>query len=232
MALDEANDRIYVANFGSTEIAIVDLELQEIADTLFVDISQGTWEGNPYRIALTADGTFAFTSEDQWCDIKLADAATGAHITVAGSIYQPDLVASADGTRLFAGEQGTTGSSVHRFDVTATTLEEVDASATDEGFGSRLVVLSGDGEYVFWSKKKILASNLQSVLGQFSEIIYAANEDGSLAVGNTNVFDGNTFTVREALPVATTVMAMAPDDSHVYLYDVNTSRIHIHELAR
>lgn len=228
--IDDEGNEIFVANFGSTEIAVVDLETQEVGRTVFVDITLGTWEGNPYRLAYVAGGALAFTSEDQWCDIKLVSAETGVNITTSGSLYQPDLAANADGTRLFVAESGSTGSAVHRFDVTETSLTEADASATDSGFGSRLVVLSGDGEYVFFAGKKMLASNLQSVLGEYSEVIYASNADGSIVIGNTNVFDGTTFTVRAPLPVSTTVMALSPDDGTVYLYDVNTSQILIHEL--
>jgi DNA-binding beta-propeller fold protein YncE len=231
MALSEDGNKMYVANFGSTEIAIVDLETQEVGPNIFVDPAESTWDGNPYRIAMTTDGTLVYTSEDQWNDVKLVDAETGVFIAVAGSIYEPDLTASPDGTKVFAAESGSTGSRLHRFDVTATTITEVDESPESSLYGERLAVVSGDGQYVFYAGQKILASNLQSVLGQFSEIIQASNDDGSLVAGTTNIFDGTTFSVIAPLVAATSVMAMSPDDSTLYLYDLNTSRIYIQDLT-
>jgi hypothetical protein len=231
MDMSDDGSELFIANFGSTEIGIVDLEAQEIGRTIFVDTSQGTWQGNPYRLAVTANGTLAFTSEDQWNNVKLVNAETGVHITAAGSIYQPDLVASPDGTVLYAAESGSTGSAIIRFDVTETTLTEVDKSATAEQYGSRLAVLSGDGRFLFYAKRKILASNLQSILGEYSEIIHASNDDGSLVVGTTNVFDGDTFAVLGPLVVSTQVIAMTADATTVYLYDVNTSRIYVQDLT-
>jgi len=58
-----------------------------------------------------------------------------------------------------------------------------------------------------------------------------ANEDGTIAIGNTNVFDGTTFQVRSALPVASTTMAISADYATLYLYELNTSRISVHPLA-
>jgi DNA-binding beta-propeller fold protein YncE len=228
--IDELNDELFVANFGSTQISVVDLETQELSRTLFVDTSQGTWEGNPYRLAVTADNTLAFTSEDQWNNIKLVNATNGGSIAAEGSIYEPGLAASPDGTILFVGESGSTGSSLHRFNVSATALTEVDESGDAGGYGSRAVFVTKDGQYVYYAGQKYLANNLKSVLGKFSEPIFAASADGSAAIGKTNVFDGTTFAIRSPLAVSTTVLAMSNDDTRVYLYDVNSSRIYIQPL--
>ncbi|MFL5308538.1 MAG: YncE family protein, partial [Polyangia bacterium] len=68
---------LYVANFGSTEIAMVDLTTHALAGSIFVDTTVGTWAGNPYRLVCTAGDTLVFTSMDQWNDLKLVDALTG-----------------------------------------------------------------------------------------------------------------------------------------------------------
>lgn len=231
MDFSEDGAEMFVANFGSTEIAVVDLDLQEVGRSFYVDTSRGTWEGNPYRIAAMAGNTLVFTSEDQWCDLKLVNAVNGAHIYATGSLYQPDLKASSDGTKLYIAEYGSTGSSLHRYDLSAGMLTPMDESSTDAGYGSRLVVMSGDGEYVFYGRRKLRAANLQNVLGELSENVYATNHDGSIAIGGTNVFDSTTFRVLAPLPFATTVLAMAPDSSAVYLYDATQQRIQIYHLS-
>lgn len=228
--IDAANDELFIANFGSTQIAVVNLSTQDIARQLPVDTTKGTWDGNPYRLAVTAADTLAFTSEDQWNNIKLINATNGGAIDVQGSIYEPDLVASPDGSKLFVAESGSTGSALHRFDVTVTGLKEVDTSGEAGGYGSRFVSISKDGKYVFYGRQKFLASNLKSVLGEFTESVYATNTDGSIAIGNTNVLNGERFNIIAPLVVSTTVMAISADDRNVYLYDTNSSRIYIQPL--
>jgi DNA-binding beta-propeller fold protein YncE len=222
---DEAGDLAYVANFGSTEIAVVDLEMQAIDHTYFVDPSQSIWSGNPYRLAVTAGNTLAYTSEDQWQDIKLVNRENGGFIALAGDLYAPDLATSPDRATLYAAESG---GALHRYTVTDSGLTEVDVS-TDGGSPS--VLVSGDGEYVFFGNQKILASNLKSVVGQFSETIRAVNFDGSVAVGSSSVYDGVDFSIRGLLPLTTSTLALSHDDTTLYAYDIGTSRIYIIDLS-
>jgi len=227
---DAANKNAYVANWGSTEIAVVDLEAQKVARSVFVDTTLGTWEGNPYRLAVTAGDTLVFTEEDQWCDLKLVNSTTGVNIAVAGSLYQPDLAVTKDRGTLYVGESGSSGSALTRFSVDSSGLTQVDASGEAGYAGGRVVALSGDDKYVFFSGQKYLATNLKSILGKFSEAIYASNADGSVVVGNKSVFNGNNFAITAVLPISTTVLAMSPDGKTLYLYDTATSRIYIYDI--
>jgi hypothetical protein len=90
--------------------------------------------------------------------------------------------------------------------------------------------MSKNGLYVFYSGMKFLAKNLKSVLGTFSEAIYAINSDGSLAIGANHVFNGTTFAATRTTPISTSTMAVSPDDKTLYLYDTTTSRIYIYGL--
>lgn len=78
------------------------------------------------------------------------------------------------------------------------------------------------------------------MLGEFSEIIYGSNEDGSVVIGNTNVFDGTTFRVLSALsvmavspdmvaplPITTSTMTLSASQEKLYLYEVTSSRISV-----
>ncbi len=230
MDMDLAGTKLYVANFGSTEIAIVDLATRTLSGSIFVDTTTGTWDGNPYRLAFTAGDTLVFTSMDQWNDLKLVNALTGASLHNAGSIYQPDLVASPDGVSLYAGESGISTQVLYRFDVVNGKLMGVDQSAGVGGFVGGTVLMSSDGKHVFYAGMKLLAKNLKSVLGTFSEVILAINSDGSLAIGSTKIFDGTTFSAKRMTPLTTTKMAVSPDDKTLYLYDNTTSRIYMFKL--
>jgi len=217
---------LYVANFGGTQIATVDLDTRVMSGALVVDTTVGTWDGNPYRIACTAGDTLVFTSMDQWNDLKLVDALTGAALDHTGSVYEPDLVASPDGTRLYVGEQGGLNG-VTRYDIVSKKLQQVDSSPST---GGAHVLASKDGKYVFYSTQKILANNLKSVLGTFSEPILAINQDGSVAIGAKSIYDGTTFAVKRATPLMTSTLTVGPDGATLYLYDTMSSRIYLYRL--
>ena len=215
---------LYVANFGSTQIAAVDLETRAMTGSIFVDTTVGTWDGNPYRIACTAGDTLVFTSLDQWNDLKLVNALTGAALHSTGSIYTPDLAASPDGTRLYVAGNF---DGVMRFDIVGNMLQQVDSSGQS---GAAKVNVTRDGRYVFSSTQKLLANNLKSVVGTFSETIVVVSSDGSLAVGARSIYDGNTFAVKRATLLMTSTMAISPDDTMLYLYDTTSSRIYLYRL--
>jgi hypothetical protein len=129
-----------------------------------------------------------------------------------------------DGTRLYVAG-GFDG--VMRFDIVGNMLQQVDSSGQS---GAAKVNVTRDGRYVFSSAQKLLANNLKSVVGTFSETILAVSSDGSLAVGARSIYDGNTFAVKRATPVMTSTMAISPDDTMLYLYDTTSSRIYLYRL--
>jgi hypothetical protein len=205
---------------------MVDLATQTLLGSIFVDTTVGTWAGNPYRLACTAGDTLVFTSMDQWNDLKLVDALTGSALDHTGSLYEPDLASSPDGTTLYAGEySGLSG--VTRYDIVNKKLTAVDTSSSS---GTASVMVTRDDKYVFYSSQKLLAANLKSVVGTFSETILAVNGDGTIAVGADQIFDGTTFAVKRPLPLSTKTMAMSADGSTLYLYDTTSSRIYIYAL--
>jgi hypothetical protein len=224
LAINMAGTELYVANFGSTEIAVVNLDTREKTRGLLVDTSKGTWDGNPYRLVCTKGDTLVFTSMDQWNDLKLVSASTGAHIVATGSLYTPQLAASPDGARVYA--TGST-SGLTRYDVSATALTQVDT-----GGGGSPVTATKNGMYVFAGNVKLLANNLKSVLGTFSESILLANTDGTVAVGATKIHNGTTFAVTKSLPLSTSIIALGSDERTVYLYDTTSSRIYLYTLPQ
>jgi hypothetical protein len=161
---------------------------------------------------------------DQWNDLKLVNALTGTALHNTGSIHTPDLAASPDGTRLYVA-----GSfdGVMRFDIVNDKLQQVDSSGQG---GAAKVNVTRDGKYVFSSGQKLLANNLKSVAGTFAESIVVVNSDGSVAIGARSIYDGNTFAVKRATPLTTSIMAISPDDTTLYLYDTTSSRIYLYRL--
>jgi hypothetical protein len=93
------------------------------------------------------------------------------------------------------------------------------------------VITSGDGNFVFYAGSKYLAANLASNLGGFGNVIHASNHDGSVVFGETNVYDGNEFSVIRPLPLETSTMALSADETTLYLYDEGSSRIYLYDVS-
>ena len=220
--INAANTELYVANSGSTEIAVVDLTTQTKTRSLLVEVTAGSTTGNPYRLVATTGNTLVFSAQDTFSPLRLVSAATGATLTsTTTSSLGGAMVASPDGTHVY-----TAGYYLSRFDIVGATMRSVD-STTDFSSSVTTISRSGDGMYIFYGAKKVLAANLKSTLGTFPEPIQLANSTGSLAVGTIRVYDGNTFTAKAALPLSTAVAAISPDDTTLYLYDTVTSRIYL-----
>lgn len=230
--IDASGDTLYVANFGSSEIAVVDLANRTKLRSLNVDTGGGWGDGNPYRLVCAYPGRLVWTSYDQWNTLKLINTSTGVQLHEYGSIYYPDLAASSDGSRIYVGESGSSGSNAYRYSIIGDQIQQVDVTpGYGYGYSTRLIVLSGDDRYVFYAHQKFLANNLASVLGTFSEDIYACNHDGSIAVGESKLFDGNTFAILGDLPVSSRIKVMSSDGQILYSYDTTSSRIYLSSLA-
>ena len=103
--INQAGSELFVADFGAPRSRVVNLDTRLKTRTLLVNTALGIWDGNPFRLACGAGDTLVFTSEDQWNDLKLVNAITGANLVAAGTIYEPGLAASPDGTRIYVGNR-------------------------------------------------------------------------------------------------------------------------------
>ena len=53
------------------------------------------------------------------------------------------------------------------------------------------------------------------------------NQDGTLAVGSSHVYDGTTFGALGTLPISGSIKKLAPDDHTLYTYDTGSNRIYV-----
>ena len=88
-------------------------------------------------------------------------------------------------------------------------------------------MISGDGNYLFYATKKLNANHLATEVGTFAELTYAVNQDGTLAIGDSHVYDGTTFAALGTLPISGTLKKLAPDGHTLYTYDSGTNRIYV-----
>ncbi|SEQ54323.1 hypothetical protein [Neolewinella agarilytica] len=224
------NSEAYIANFGSTQIAVVNLDTQEKIRDINVDVNIGTWDGNPYRLAVLAGDRLAFTSEDQWNNIKVVRTSNGVNLSSAGSIYQPGLLTNSTGTILFATESGSSGSSAIRYNLEGDNLVEVSESASLSN-SFRDACLTADDKYLFFNGNKLLTSNLSTSLGSFNDKILACTDSGDIVVGERNIWDGETFAIISSLVVSPDLAVIPPGSRQAYLYVNETSQLIIVDLT-
>jgi fibronectin type 3 domain-containing protein len=216
---------LYIANYGSSQIAKVNISSQTLESNIFVQTDIGNWDGNPYTLAVLSENRLAFTSEDQWNSIKVVDINSGTNLQDFGSVYQPYILASNDGDDLFIGESGSSGSELIKYSSNGS--EFVFNQESGNGTSAvRQMHMTADGDHIFYQRKKFLSANVTSILGTFTETIYAINPQGNRALGNTKVFNGDTFILLGSLAIETTVSAFHSDGTTAFLFDEDTNRLY------
>lgn len=215
------NQKMYIANLGSNQIAVVDLVTQEKIKDLFVDTNQGIWDGNPYSLVYLTGDYIAYTSEDQFNDVKVVNASNGAFVSYVGSIHTPFLNSNPAHTIVY----GLDGGDVIRYNFSGTKLTLADQTGTSSGY-SRKIVVSADGLIIFRGQLKFLANNLSSQLGTLGESIYATNADGTIAIGQDNIWNATEFSIIRPMPIHSTIMELDQDNHTLYVYDNTSSKIY------
>jgi len=223
----------FVANYGSTLIGIVDLDDQELVREITVNPELGTWDGNPYRLVCLADGLLAFTSLDQWNNIKVVNVSDGSNVQSFASVYYPGLLRSPDGRSLYISESGSTGSNLIRYDLENGEFSRVSESAALL-FGRRDAHITAAGDRIFYTDGVFSTNNLANRLGSFAGRISAITPDGSVALtgevnrfgseGNRSyLYDTDTFTPTDTLPLSGHIAA--EKNGTFYLYHEATSAL-------
>src|SRR6185436_5658578 len=118
--------------------------------------------------------------EDQWVHVGIVDTASGGRVGSISSVFQGD--AEVDPTRryYYRCEQGISDAHLTKYDVSTDSPIEL-ATGPERGYGSRTLVLSGDGSRLFWCAC-LYDTDLheQRCMGS---LIYATTLHGDLAVG-------------------------------------------------
>ena len=229
MAFSLDNTKLYVANSGSSVIAVVDLDTRTKVADLAIS-TQGTFTGNPGRLAVLEGDRLAYTTEYQSFDLRVISIATGEELSTLSDLYSPGLVANASGTVLYASDGGYGSGTVVSYRVGNDGLVESGRSNGSISYGLRDAVLTADNQFIFSGSVKLRAGNLGTQLGTFTEPIRAANTTGTLAVGETTIFDGTRFTGLVKLPVRALQATVSTDDTKAYVYEDGTERLVVVDL--
>ena len=112
---------------------------------------------------------------------------------------------------------------IAQYDISTDAPVILETSPIHASYGSRNLVLSGDGSRLFW-QGYVYDAELNE-LGRLGEEIYATSLHGDLAFGSSQVYDARTGDAIYTLPVATDVLAVSGDQSKLFYFDPNTHDI-------
>jgi hypothetical protein len=208
IAVHNGDGMVYVTNWMTGVLRAVDMTtFKEVRNYGFNSFEgTGYGENDVYRIAAGVAGRLVVEEEDQWIDIDIFDTVSGTKL--ASTFEREGGGEFATGGRFYYhGDNNSSGAEIHKYDVTGdvfTKLAHVRVQSWSYS-GTRTVVVSEDGERVFWNGS-MFNKNL-AVLWTMNDEIYATSIDGRLAFSATNIYD----TVRQVsvgtMPTTTKISA-------------------------
>jgi len=208
--------RLYIASWTENAVYVVDLATQ----TLLPSLHLGT---DIFKINAGRAGRIYTEGEDQWVGFGIVDTGTGTDVYSSSYVWREgDGEVDPSGTVYYHCDNNISNAHVHKCMVTNDTPVEVAASA-QHAYGTRNLVLSGDGNRLFWNSY-LYDTNLNE-LGTFSAEIYSCSGDGRVAFGSASAFDSTTRLAVFNLPVSTTVSTVDGQNQRFWYFNSTAATI-------
>ncbi|MDP2139149.1 MAG: immunoglobulin domain-containing protein, partial [Candidatus Didemnitutus sp.] len=206
LAVHPADGRIYVTNWRAGKLLAVDRTTFALARTYDQPASSG-YSRDFYRISAGRAGRLLVEPMDQWVKIYLLDTNTGGVVTDS-FVREGGGAYDAAGRYYYHGENNTTGASLIKFDTNGDQMTQAATTPTKilSGYGSRNIVLSGQGNRVFWNGGVYAASDLSLEWSTLTEVL-ASSADGRYGLTGQVVYDVTNRQQVATLPA--TVVAAA-----------------------
>jgi hypothetical protein len=242
--IDSTENFLYVANKGpgtglpgSWRIAVVALTNQTLVTSYITPtVAVNVTAGRPGLLYYNS-GFYDWNVGDA----RAINTDTGADLGSFASV-KTRMVISSSKTRLFGqyvydGNLGAMGV----FNVSSNQISLIDSlgySPYPYGWDYDNYTLSADNRFISYGKILFNPTNLMDQIGEFSEQIYALNNDGSVAFGQTSIWSTVTFPIHgnatkiTDMPFPTSVMAFDSDANILYasannsLYQIERATTH------
>jgi hypothetical protein len=229
--IDVTTNFLYVANkgpgtglYGSWRIGVVALTNQTLVESYITSVVAENvtagWAGRLYYNS----------GFDNWNggDAHAVNTDTGADLGSFG-VVKTGMVIFSDKSRLF-GQYTYTGNlgAMGDFSVATDTISLLDTcyySPYPYGWDYNNYSLSADNQYLAYGQILFNATNFSDQIGLFQEQIYALNCNGTVAFGQTSIWDTTTFpihgnaTVITNMPFTTTIMAFNSNSNVLYAFN-------------
>jgi hypothetical protein len=231
--IDETGGVLYVANKGpgtglpgSWRIGVVALTNQTLVNSYITSV-------DAVNVTSGKAGRLYYNSGFDYLnggDVHALNTETGADLGSFGVIKTKMVIftnkALLFGQYTYTGNLGAMGA-FNVSDDTITLTDSIDYSPYPYGWDYDNYSLSGDNKFLAYGEILFNPTNFTDQIGQFPEQVYALNHDGSVAFGQTSIWDTTTFAAHGnatqivPMPFSTTIMAF--DDKQTVLYAFNTA---------
>jgi len=217
-AVHYGDDRIYASAFGKANVSVIDrADFQRLEDL--------TLNTHVYRISAGIAGRLV-TEDDgsgnaYYGRMRVWDSQTGSLLQTTSSYYTGRGTGESDATGSFYYRGDSTrypyAGYLRKYDLTGGIMSYVKGVSASKS-ARRELVLSGDGSRVFWTGGLVYDADLNVITNLGAEI-YAASSDGSMAATASVIYDADTGSSVATLPVASSAMAFAENDTRLAYFN-------------
>ena len=224
MAIDSTNDLLYVANFGSTEIAVIDLTTQTKAFNGTIQTPT-----NPYRLAVSGQ-RLIYAEQDGQNDLRFYNLTSSTlSSTLSEALYQPALAFDASGQYLYASESASLNAGLKRYNLENGDFQETATSATTYSYPGRRVVFS-DG-WVYFAGHRFNATTLEIDADcNLEDEIITLSPDEHYALSDKRIFDLEDCSEVGGLPYESGLVVVDRASTKVMQFDNITGVFEVQSL--
>ncbi len=217
-------DRLYVTNYNNVtagSIRAIDLSSRTVSRII-------TGVTDPWILSAGPAGRVMVEGLDQWIAINYLNVTGSTAVSLsANSGREGDGEFDPSGQFYYHAESNISNASIKRYRMDGTTFVPV-GSSRELPYGSRNLLMSGDGSRIFWQSYAFNA-DLQDIgpLG-VGELMYATSFAGEMTFSSAAAWSasGTNFGQKLGdLPVNTTAMAVSGDNQKLFYFNPTTRLI-------
>ena len=176
-----------------------------------------------YRINAGRPGRIYAEGEDQWVYLQTLNSASGAVLNSV-LVREGDGATDPTGHWYYHCDNNISNAHITRYDISGDT-PVVGPSSAQHPYGSRNLVIAGDGSRLFWRGYVYDAALTET--GYLGEEIYASTLHGKIGFSTSHAINAVNGTLLANLPVVTTVMAVSGDQTKLFSYDPSSHSIQV-----
>jgi hypothetical protein len=239
MAMTSAGDSMFVVNTGSRTLMKVDLTSFSVAATRSISTPNTYDPNNPLYLGVGSSNVVYFTDGGWSPGIYTFDFQSGTNL----SLFDDDngtggLVVTRNGKTLYTWRQygwgaGNVNSWVTRFNAENPAIVPLESSFVSWRRDplDTPILLNMAETLVFNKQQAFVATNVNVLVQEFPENIYAITRDGSIAFGSSRVFLSATALQLITLDFSSTVQSLSGNQQSLFRYRASPSELVIYQLA-
>ncbi|HXJ57773.1 MAG TPA: immunoglobulin domain-containing protein [Verrucomicrobiae bacterium] len=228
LTVHRAEDRLYIADFLTGALKVIDLESQEVLPSLAV------YEGLD-RVNPGPAGRVIMEDWNQWVGIFFIDTTvtTNGILPQAGFFREGDGESSADGEYYYHCDNNISNAGVTKYGISGDSLIGLGGGSTSHPFGSRHLVLSPDGTRLFWRGYMYDTDlsgpdhNIMAELAYMGSEVWAVSSNAWFAFCDSTAVDTRNVGVIHDLGFSSSVKALSGDQKKLFQFDPATKQLSV-----